>query len=315
MGLSDRDYYRPRGFGGFNLLPIVIKNLLIINAAVFFLQIIFDNLTFDGLPGWYVLNRYFGLNPLMGIDQVGQAYNFQFWQIITYQFMHGDFGHVFFNMFMLWMFGMEIENLWGSRKFLVFYLSCGIGAAILQLFLAPLLSAGLGVTIGASGAVFGIMIAFAMFFPDRYIFLYFLLPIKAKYLMGILVVFEFMSVGDMSFVAHLAHIGGALTGVIFILSERKFNFNFDKIFDSLKAGFGLKNSRSSNTFRRTSKDFFGRSRDVSEAEFYEINKKENDPSNIDQNEIDRILDKISQSGYQNLSNEEKRILFEASKKK
>lgn len=305
MGLDSRDYYRPSGFGGFSFFPPVIKNLLIINVAVFLIQMIINNITFNGIPGWYLLNRYFALNPINGIDSAGMPYNFKIWQFLTYQFMHGDFTHILFNMFMLWMFGMELENLMGSSKFLIYYLLCGFGAGLFQLFLAPVFSESLAPTIGASGAVFGIMIAFAMFFPDRYIFLYFLIPIKAKYLIAFFVVIEFLSVNEPSLVAHLAHIGGAVTGFLFILIDRKYDFQFHRLFSFSRKKTAFKFSS------RLRKPSF--TQDIEEAEFYEINS--NKEEEITQEEIDRILDKISQSGYKDLTEREKRILFEASKKK
>ncbi len=317
MGYQDRNYYRPSGFGGFSFFPPVIKNLLIINIAVFFLQIILENIQFGGVPGWFVINKYFALNPLSGEYQQGVPYNFQLWQLITYQFMHGGFSHIFFNMFMLWMFGMEIENLWGPKKFLVFYLTGGIVAGLFQLFIAPIFG-GVGPTIGASGAVFAVMIAFAMFFPDRYIFLYFLVPIKAKYLIAFLVVLEYLFVsgtgGANSNVAHLAHLGGAASGFVFVMLDRKYNFDFDRIFNKIKSffssGTGTSQGSSNFKFRKTS----GRNdSDVVDAKFYDI-KDNKEEEEIDQEEIDRILDKISKSGYQNLTQKEKRILFEASKK-
>jgi hypothetical protein len=180
----------------------------------------------------------------------------------------------------------------------------------LQLFLSPILTGAMGVTIGASGAVYGVMIAFGMTFPDRYVFIYFLLPIKAKYLIAILMVFEFMAVNDPSFVAHLAHIGGALTAFIFILLDRRNNFNFDTMFGSSKR----KPKQTSSFFKRPS--YSVREDDVQEAKFYDItNNSKRDEDEVTQDEIDRILDKISQSGYQKLTEREKRILFEASKKK
>jgi len=305
MSLDSRDYYRPYGFGGFSFFPPVIKNLLIINVGVFLIQMIFDNINFNGVPGWYILNRYFALNPIKGIDSAGMPYNFKIWQFLTYQFMHGDFTHILFNMFMLWMFGMELENIMGSKKFLIYYLLCGFGAGLFQIFLSPLFSESLAPTIGASGAVFGIMIAFAMFFPDRYIFLYFLIPIKAKYLIAFLIVIEFLSVNEPTLVAHLAHIGGAVTGFLFILLDRRYDFQFSNI-------FGYSKRKSSFKFSsRLRKPSF--SKDIEDAEFYDIESK--DEEEITQEEIDRILDKISQSGYKNLTEREKRILFEASKKK
>ncbi len=317
MSYYNRDYYRPRGFGGFSFFPPVIKWLLIINFAVFFLQQIVQNIMFGNIPGWYVLNHYFALNPIVGFDRFGEPYNFQIWQLITYQFMHGGFAHIFFNMLMLWMFGMEIENIWGSRKFLVFYLTAGIGAGLTQVVFSPILTGALAPTIGASGAIFGVMIAFAMMFPNRYIFIYFLIPMKAKYLIAFLMAIEILSVSGMSFVAHLAHIGGAITGVIFILLDRKYHFNFDRFFDwtknlsKPKTNFGKRsfhNSKFRKPFRTTS--------NVEEAEFYDINQPNNvREDEVTEEEIDRILDKISKSGYQNLTEREKKILFEASKKR
>ncbi|RMD48233.1 MAG: rhomboid family intramembrane serine protease [Ignavibacteria bacterium] len=312
MSYYDRDYYRPRGFRGFYLFPPVIKNIMIINIAVFFIQFIFDNLTFGGVPGWYVLNRYFSLNPLVGIDPAGQAFNFQIWQLITYQFMHGGFWHIFFNMFMLWMFGMEIENLWGSQKFLIFYLLAGITGGLFQLIFTPLMGLSGGFTVGASAAVFGVMVAFGMTYPDRYIFLLFPpIPIKAKYLIGFLVAIEYFSVGNAGEpIAHLAHLGGAASGFLFVLYDRKRGINFSRFFNILKDAFTPKgSSKNSASFR---KPFRTKDENIIDAEFYEING--NSEEEIDQEEIDRILDKISRSGYQNLTEREKKILFEASKR-
>ena len=313
MSYDPRGTYRPGGFGGFSFLPPVIKKILIINVAVFLIQMIFDNLRFGEYPGWYVLNRYFALNPIVGLDQSGQTFNFQIWQIFTYQFMHGGFSHLFFNMFMLWMFGMEIENIMGSKKFLFYYLLTGVGAAVFQLFLAPVFSAGLAPTIGASGAVFGVMIAFAMFFPDRLIFLYFLIPVKAKYLIAFLVLIEFMAVGNMSIVAHLAHVGGAVTGFFFIILDKKNHYNIDALFSKLKMPSGF--SGKSDEIRKSMSGMGFGKKEVHDAKFYEINDDKKSNIIIDQKKIDEILDKISESGYQNLTAEEKRILFEASKKK
>ncbi len=310
MSFYDRDYYRPRGFGGFSLFPPIIKNIMVINIAVFFIQFLFDNLTFGGVPGWYILNRYFSLNPLVGVDPAGQAYNFQIWQLFTYQFMHGGFWHIFFNMFMLWMFGMEIENLWGSQKFLIFYLLAGVVGGLFQLLLTPLLGIAGGFTVGASAAVFGVMVAFGMTYPERYIFLLFPpIPIKAKYLIGFLVAIEYFSVGNAGEpIAHLAHLGGASAGFLFVLYNRKYRIDFSRFFNLFSDAFKSGKKRT-QSFR---KPFRNADEDIIEAEFFEINESQPDP--IDQDEIDRILDKISKSGYQNLTEREKRILFEASKR-
>ena len=300
-------YYRPTGFGGFSFFPPVIKNLLIINGAVFFLQLLLNTLSFNGLPAWYVFNRWFALNPISGIDPAGQPYNFQIWQLVTYQFMHGGFAHIFFNMFALWMFGMEIENLWGSKKFLYYYLLAGIGAGLCHLFISPLLGGGNAFTIGASGAIFGVMIAFAMIFPNRYIFLYFFIPIKAKYLITILVVMEFMLVDSAgSSVAHLAHLGGALTGFIFLLLDKNTHVAIKDVFKRSS----YRTTKPFNPLGGLADKFKKKEESVQDAKFYEVEEKDE----VSQEDIDRILDKISQSGYQNLTSKEKEILFKASKK-
>jgi membrane associated rhomboid family serine protease len=298
------NYYRPGGFG-FSFFPPVIKNLLIINGVVFFIQIVGQQV---GIGSGYtfsdVIMKYFSLIPLEGI---GSA-NFYPWQLITYQFMHGGFGHIFFNMFSLWMFGMEIENMWGSKKFFYYYIICGVSAGIFHLILSPILT-GLSVpTIGASGAIYGVLIAFGIIFPNRYIFLYFLIPIKAKYLIAFMILLEIFAINSVdSTVAHLAHLGGALAGFIFIMFDPNTDAEIKYLFKK-------------TPYRRAAKPFnpfggiknrFKKKEEVEEAKFYEIKEEEN---HISQEDIDKILDKISQSGYQNLTEKEKRILFEASKK-
>jgi len=304
------NYYQPRGFGGlFSLTPIV-KNIIIINVVIFFGQLLMNNLTFDGYPGWYILNKWFALNPISGTDAAGYPFNFQAWQLITYQFMHGGFAHIFFNMFALWMFGPSIEDIMGPKKFLIFYLIAGITAGLFQLFLTPLFGQSQAITIGASGAVFGVMVAYAMYFPDNLIFIYFLIPVKAKYLIAFLVLLEFFAIDSaQSQVAHLAHLGGALFAFLYILFDKNSYVGLKNVFR--KSNYFRTNSGNSvfDKFSFTSKS---KNKDAEDAKFYDL--KDGDNKEVTQREIDEILDKISQSGYQNLTEREKRILFEASKK-
>ncbi len=296
------NYYRPSGFGGFSYFPPVIKNLLIINGAVFFLQLLLQNLTFGGIPADNFIIRWFALMPL------GSGY-FEVWQLITYQFMHGGFFHIAINMFILWMFGIEIENLWGSKKFLLFYLTAGVIGGLFQILLSPVLIGGLsGPTIGASGAIMGVMVVFGILFPNRLIYLYFLIPIKVKYFIIVLVLIEIFAVNSGGNVAHLAHVGGALTGFFYMMWDR--SASFKSIFSSGSQFGGGGNI--SNPFKNISNPFKKKERNVEDASFYEIKDKEE--KQINQEDIDKILDKISQSGYQNLTEKEKKILFEASKK-
>lgn len=302
MSYYDRDYYRPSGFGGFSFFPPVIKNLLIINGAVFFLMMLMQNILFRGVPAERVIIHYFALMPI-------ESGNFQIWQLVTYQFLHGGFSHILFNMFALWMFGVEIENSWGSKKFLTFYLISGVGAGLLHMFVSPILTGVGAPTIGASGSVYGIMIAFAMMFPERLIYLYFLIPIKAKYLITFLIIMEFMLVDSASSgVAHLAHLGGALVGFLYIMFDKNTNVQFKTMFKKKRSNpfdnTYSNTSYSNSTFYKTP------SNKVEDADYYEIPPNQE----ITQEEIDKILDKISQSGYSGLSEREKKILFEASKR-
>ncbi len=294
---STGNYYRPSMFGGFSFFPPVIKMLLIINTAVFVLYYFIGSFTFDSVPLRLVLDYYLGLMPL--------GHGFWPWQLITYQFMHANFLHLLFNMvFGLWMFGMEVENTWGSKKFLIFYLTCGVAAGISQLILAPILEPAqtLGPTVGASGAVFGVLIAFGMMFPDRYIFLYFLLPIKAKYFVMILIALGVLSVGGTDNVANLAHLGGALAGYLYMLYDLK-GFKLRARVRQMPGLFGSREQKESAAYR-----------DVVDAKVFDIREAKRDDRTDLQKRIDEILDKISQSGYQSLTEEEKKILFEASKK-
>lgn len=291
-------------FGGFQFFPPVIKLLLIINTAVYLIVVLGGRMfTFDMMPLEIVFNYYLGLMPL--------GHGFYPWQLVTYQFMHANFTHLLYNMFGLWMFGMEVEHVWGSRRFLGFYLLCGVAAGVSQLILAPLLEptsvisiTGAGIpTVGASGAVYAVLVAFAMMFPDRYIFVYFLLPIKAKYLIVALIAFGIFSIGDQSAVANLAHLGGAAAGFIYVvyLSRR---FPFQGTVERI--GWWMNSRR----FRSKEEP----NHEVVDAKVFDINERPKTEQELNQLKIDEILDKISRGGYQSLTEEEKKILFEASKK-
>lgn len=297
MSLRDR-YYRPTMFGGFSFFPPVIKYLMIINGIVYLIQIFLGQFYFTdsfGRPRTLesFLVQYFALMPLSD--------GFLPWQLLTFQFMHGSFSHILFNMLYMWMFGTELENMWGSRKFLIYYLTCGFGAGLTQLFLAPIFEGAVGPTVGASGGIYGLLLAFAVFFPRRPIYLYFFIPIPAMYLIGFMILLELFSVGDLSLTAHLAHIGGALIGLIYILVEKQFNWSIDGFIDKI-------------LYRRQMSYYSTRNSRYQDVEYYDIEEKEQNEEKINQEEIDRILEKISKYGYQSLTDEEKRKLFEASKK-
>jgi membrane associated rhomboid family serine protease len=243
--------------GRFQILPPVVKNLLIINILFFVATIVVQRMGVD-------------LNDILGLHYFGSE-KFKPFQIITYMFMHGGFGHVFFNMFALWMFGYAIENFMGPKRFFIYYIVTGVGAALLhygiyylemrplllpinnylsnpenidfqhQLINAinPIITQPLSlsdlsydlinnfkidllnqpVVVGASGAVFGILLAFGMMFPNSVIYLYFAIPVKAKYFViiyGLLELwFGVSRMGD-SNIAHFAHVGGMIFGFILL---------------------------------------------------------------------------------------------------
>jgi membrane associated rhomboid family serine protease len=221
----------------FEILPPVVKNLIIINALVFLAQNTIKTTPFGTLEDLFALHTW-------------QSELFKPWQFITHMFMHGGFSHIFFNMFALWMFGSILENIWGQKRFLTFYFICGLGAALshmiflyfeneklIQLFNSFDSFSKLQVqeafyerlneaTVGASGAVFGCLTAFGYLFPNTFLYLYFFVPVKAKwFVIGYIAIEIFStfrnSAGDN--VAHLAHLGGALFGFLLVYTWNRRN--------------------------------------------------------------------------------------------
>ena len=297
-------YYRPSLFGGFRFFPPVIKWLLISNVAVWLLvDVVLSVLVFslEGAPlggERGLLTRYLALWPI--------GTGFWPWQLATYMFMHGGLWHLLFNMLALWMFGLELEHTWGSRRFLTYYLVCGIGAGITNLLVSPLLGQA-APTVGASGAVFGVLIAFGMLFPDRPIYVYFLLPVRAKYFIAAYIVMElFYGVtGTSDGVAHFAHLGGAAVGFVYTLV----------LSGTIPLSAWLQSLRGGGVHVGPGR-FVRGGADVRDATFSDVRpgRPTREDPEVSQEVVDAILDKISSSGYQSLSDDEKRILTEASKK-
>ena len=301
-------------------IPVVTKNLLLVNIIAF-------------VATWILQLRGLDLNDLLGLHFF-MAADFQVWQLLTYMFLHSGFTHILFNMFALWMFGVVIENVWGPKKFLFYYISCGVGAGIMQeiaqffsfyftisaqdptvgfgeLFaIGHQLSTQLNgwTTIGASGAVYAILLAFGMIFPNERIFIFPLpIPIKAKWFVMFYVAIELFSAMSSSGdnVAHMAHLGGMLFGYLII---RYWN-------NHPTAGYGRSNGR--QFFDRLKENFEKRSQPKMKVHKGGTNDREDDwefnaRKKQNQEEIDRILDKIRRSGYDSLTKEEKQKLFDSS---
>lgn len=192
--------------GGFRDITPVVKNLLLANAAVFIVTA-------------FVAQQNVQVEEIVAMGQLYPISDMRFriWQPITHMFMHGGFAHIFFNMFGLWMFGSLLENIWGSKRFFQFYMVCGLAAAGAHLALTN------SIAVGASGAVMGLMAAFAYLFPNTELYIYGVLPVKAKYLVSVLILIDLfagLSNSDDQ-IAHWAHLGGALAGFLMVLYWNK----------------------------------------------------------------------------------------------
>ena len=316
-----------------NNIPTMTKNLLIVNLLAFIATMVLER-------GGVDLNAMFGLHFFMASD-------FHFYQFLTYMFLHGGFTHILFNMFALWMFGSVIERVWGPKKFIFYYIVCGVGAGIMQevvqyvqylsdtqLAAIPLDSAisvqtqggvvrmtiadylNNRLTIGASGAVYGILLAFGMIFPNERLFIIPIpFPIKAKWLIiGYIFIELFSAMGQSDGVAHMAHLGGMLFGYLLIRywrnhpdGSRSFGRSYgQEFFENLKRKYDDRQRQNRMKAERTHGGHAADPRRESDEE-YNARQRQN------QEEIDAILDKIRTSGYDSLTKEEKKKLFEQSR--
>jgi membrane associated rhomboid family serine protease len=197
-------------------IPPVTRALLFANVAVYLLQMLLGD---SHAP--YPLTVPFALWPL-GPSAYPAVPGFQIWQLVTYAFLHGSFQHIAFNMLALWMFGGPIEELFGSRPFALYYFVCVIGAALTQLAVMHLFPQGYFPTLGASGGVFGLLLAYGMMYPNARILVYFAIPVPAWLFVSIYGVLElFLGVtGTQAGVAHFAHLGGLAFGFVLIMYWR-----------------------------------------------------------------------------------------------
>ncbi len=266
MSFRTRSFYYD--FGSGMQFRGVVRSLIAINVAVFVIIHIFRNIS------WHAL---FGLVPVLVFSRL------MIWQLITYLFVHFGLWHLVLNMLMLWMFGSVIENRWGSKRFLYYYLFTGIGAGLCSIIFAY--NSGTPV-VGASGAIFGLLVAYAMMFPDSVILLFFIFPMKMRYaamvLAGINLLGALSNPGGG--IAYIAHLGGGLFGYLYLKNEKirliLSRYSLLHIKDSLK---------------------------TKQAQKKRIKDEYTDE------QIDRILDKISAQGMESLTEKEKNILIEKSR--
>jgi membrane associated rhomboid family serine protease len=294
-----------RGSFGFGMhLTPWVKNLLIANAAVFVVMMVLPvtaqramMLELAFVPAWALMRP---------------------WTAVTYMFVHGGFMHLFFNMLGLFFFGPALEQRWGSAQFLKFYFFCGIGGAAFSF-----LFASMNPVVGASAAVYGIMLAFALNWPDMPIYIWGVLPIPAKYLVGILAVFSLMSAlgGAGGNVAHFAHLGGFAFGYLYLrMMGRRSGGGWDVgaggragkdkggAFDGLRR---MMTKRRMTVVRGDDEPAASR-RGEPPAPSKPTAEPRPDPRLLD--ELDRVLDKISTEGMSSLTPRERRLLDEVSRK-
>lgn len=276
--------YRDRGFptfGGFQMTPWV-KRLLIANVVVYFLTLV--------APGFFL--EWFSFQPAEILWQP--------WGIATYMFLHGDFWHLFFNMLVLFFFGPPLEGRWGSKEFLKYYAICGLGGAALGFVFAPT-----SMVIGASAAVYGIMLAFAMNWPDAPIYIYGIFPVKAKWLMAFLFGLTLwgMFSGPGSSVAHFAHLGGILTGFIYLKQDWR---------GAEKLGKLKKKATRRRRLAIVPRDD-GEEEEEEAAGSHARGRSAEEEALLDA--VDQVLDKISAQGMASLTAEERRLLDEVSRRR
>lgn len=264
----------------FRSMPQVIKALVITNAAVFVLSMVVGG----------EFTRLFGLVPTRVI------HDRWVWQPFTYLFLHGNFFHLLFNLFALWMFGMPVIANWGPREFLKYFMLTGVGAGLVSVAAAP---SSASVIIGASGAVYGLLVAFAMLFPEAVVYLYFFFPIKAKHmaiLFGLMEFFAGASAANPAS-ARVAHLSGMVIGYVYIrwwwVAEDKLKI--------VMSGFGAGPERTAAKPRRRPQAVGGPA--VPEG-------PENESA-----EVDRILDKILAHGESSLTEREREVLKRQARKR
>lgn len=262
-GFSSYRQRSPRGLGfGPGALSPFIKYIVILNVGVFILQYLYQPLT-----------AMLGLTPARFFSEFPNL----IYQMITYMFLHGGIGHIFFNMFVLWMFGTEIEFTWGSKSFARFYLLAGLSGALLTLIASygqpyPM--------IGASAAIYGVLAAYWVMFPNRMLYIYFLFPVKVKWAIPGMMLLGFLFGG--ANVAHWAHLGGALFGVLYLKLDWRWVYFGRKIKE-------LRVKRQ-------------------EAKLEKNRQKAEDVMK----RVDELLDKINEVGFENLTRAERKFLEEAS---
>ena len=250
-------------------IPRGVKLLLIVNVVVFIL------IELSGQKS--LLFRTFGLVPSLVWSK------FKIWQLFTYLFIHGGIFHIFFNMSVLWMFGKDLESQWGKMEFLLFYFVCGIGAGLITVLFSV---NSIVPIVGASGAIYGLLLAYGFTYPNQMVYLYGLVPIKVKYMvlgLGAIAFFASLSAGQ-SNVSHITHLSGMIIGLIFIYLN--INWKVIKLWYIRMRLKGLSQQPA---------------------------KQDNEEAQM-KKQVDKILDKLNDSGWDSLTEQEENYLTQSTKR-
>jgi len=238
----------------------IVTKLIIINIAVFILEILLSRTNFIVM---------FGLSPRLVVTR-GFV-----WQLVTYMFLHVGFWHLILNMFIIWMFGSQLEAVWGGERFLRYYIICGLGGALFSFIFAFN-----ALVIGASGAGYGILLAYAVLFPYNQIYVWGIFPVRARTLVIVLAAIEFLSgISGADGIAHFGHLGGMAAGLLYMRTDHRawrFWGRLKRMFDGLPIRIRMGDDE--------------------------------EETDADADKIDSILDKLSEKGYENLTETERRIL-------
>lgn len=286
----------------FKYLPKALQTLLIANAVVFIIAFLGRGLEVDLGAGYGSLTdyiNYFGaFMPRVPLE---------LWRYVTYMFIHFDFMHFFFNMLMLWMFGSEVAEWMGARHFVSMYFFCGIFAALFSFFMC-LLGLTNNPIIGASGALMGVFVAYYKFFPDRVILMFFVIPMRIKHAMWVMIALDILFANSGDMIAHFAHLGGVVGGFLYMAVYQ----NGPKVLyhSPLSAIFRLFSRNPEKYNRESSETRSYRSGRIEEPEILEGEVFYVD----EQKRMDEILKKVERSGIQSLTESEREFLLKAGDK-
>jgi membrane associated rhomboid family serine protease len=285
----------------FKYLPKALQTLLLANAAVFIIAFLGRGLEINLGAGYGSLTDYISyygaFMPRVPLE---------LWRYVTYMFIHFDFMHFFFNMLMLWMFGSEVAEWMGSRHFISMYFFCGIFAALFSFFMC-LLGLTNNPIIGASGALMGVFVAYYKFFPDRVILMFFVIPMRIKNAMWVMIALDILFANSGDMIAHFAHLGGVVAGFLYMAVFQ----NGPKVLynSPLSAIFRLFSSNpekyNRGRFSRSSRSDSVEEPEVLEGEVFYVNE---------QKRMDEILKKVEREGLQSLSESERDFLLKAGDK-